>query len=277
MRVASDGSARAAWAGGTALASWPRRVAVAIDGWSGATPAVVVARRFQRRGATIEALDSGWSAPNESGRRPRAAFDVASLADATERAADLVVLGLGPAPHRICGDVSRIAPRLARFTPVPLYAAITEDVAPERCLVVLPDGGWHGTTMRRAIACTRPGGSVWIVTPESSPRVSHALAGRVVNGIRLEHARLRGEFLSATLYFAADVGAQLIAIPISGEPGGQRASLPNLAEPLLLTTPCSVLVVPSDGTLPHMGRQNAHTATARRRLTEDSSRPMLPV
>ena len=55
---------------------------------------------------------------------------------------------------------------------------------------------------------------------------------------------IAGDMLAGVLRLAEEVGAELVAVPNRGEPGQVRVFLPNLAEPLLVAAPCSVLVVP---------------------------------
>jgi nucleotide-binding universal stress UspA family protein len=113
-----------------------------------------------------------------------------------------------------------------------------------------------------ALASVVPPAKLWLVFPERQPGVapdhsdaeSIAAAVRAACGeniahggldeVRLERIDVDGDMLSAILRLADELSAQLIAIPNHGAPGPVRSFLPNLAEPLLLSARCSVLVVP---------------------------------
>ena len=182
---------------------------------------------------------------------------------ANAAASDLVVLGIGkpdPADRRYAGHT---AARAARYLETPLFAAAPGCEAPVRCVVALTDGRVHAPTLRAAVGCLPAGAHMWIIVPdESSTKApdcvqsesAHELVAKAcgselasqVNALDLVRVDVAGETLAGVLRVVDDVRAQLIAVPNRGDPGAVRAFLENLAEPLLLATRCSVLIVPDD-------------------------------
>lgn len=176
---------------------------------------------------------------------------------AKETAADLVVLGIGrhePADRFLGG---RTALGVARYLTVPLFAAARDCGAPERCVVALPEGRADEGTLRAAAACLPPGARLWVVLPdrfsaEGAARNDEDALREIVErsgrGRRLGEVNLieveRADGAGDVLRIADDVGAQLIAVPVRGDPGPVRTFLRNLSDPLLLAARCSVLVVP---------------------------------
>lgn len=183
---------------------------------------------------------------------------------AEETGADLVVLGIGraePADRRQGGRTSVFA---ARQLTVPVYAAAPGCEAPSRALLVLPDGRAHAPTIRRAVACVQPHGKLFMALParENGDGRGHIEAGSAtdialracpeaadwLDTLECQRLEIVGDMLTGVLQLAEDVQAQLIAVPVRGMPGPVRTFLPNLAEPLLLTARCSVLVAPDEAT-----------------------------
>lgn len=195
-----------------------------------------------------------WPLRFESGDPVRVLTRVAH-----EKLVDLVVLGIGRADpkQRQHGDVTPA--RAANEIEVPLYAAAPgSDELPRRVIVALPDRRVHVPTIRAALACTASGGEIVLAL---SARAAHgsasplrdpadgallrALAARATaDRVALRTVELHGELLAGILALSEDLDAQLIAVPVCGAPGVVRGLLPNYAGPLLLTTRCSVLVVP---------------------------------
>lgn len=184
---------------------------------------------------------------------------------ANAAASDLVVLGIGeldPADRRYAGHTAAC---VARYLETALFAAAPGCEVPVRCVVALPEGRTHAPTLRAAVGCLPSGSHLWIVVPsESSTQapdrvqsesahelVANAcgpdLAGQV-DALDLVRVDVAGEMLAGVLRVIDDVKAQLIAVPNRGDPGAVRAFLENLAEPLLLATRCSVLIVPDERT-----------------------------
>ena len=177
--------------------------------------------------------------------------------------ADLVVLGIGRAnpDERRCGGR---APQFAvRHLEVPVYAAAEECASPTRCVIALPDEYSQASTIRAALACVAPGARVWIARPDHPSRAdvrdeethmpratsSQAFAGDLEDQIAaaaLELVTITGDMSTGVLRLADAVDAQLIVVPIRGAAGPVRSFLPNIAEPLLSSAQCSVLVVPEE-------------------------------
>jgi nucleotide-binding universal stress UspA family protein len=180
---------------------------------------------------------------------------------ANAAASDLVVLGVGE--RDLAVYAGHTAACVARYLETPLLAVVPGCEAPSRCVVALPDGRTHAATLRAAVGCLPSGAHVWIVVPnESSTQTpdrvrsesAHELVARAcepelaghVDALDLVRVDVAGEMLAGILRVINDVNAQLIAVPNRGEPGAVRAFLENLAEPLLLATRCSVLIVPDE-------------------------------
>ena len=180
---------------------------------------------------------------------------------ARETRPDLVIVGIAqrePLDGRAGG---RTAVCASRYLTATLLAAASDDETSSRVIVVLPDGKLHAPTLRAALACVSRPAKLWLAFPERHPALapdmsdSHAIAAAVrqvcggdsasaLEDVRFERLDIVGDMLSATLRHADELSAHLIAIPNRGDPGPVRAFLPNLAEPLLVSARCSVLVVP---------------------------------
>lgn len=187
---------------------------------------------------------------------------------ASEASTDLIVLGIGVHEPMDRPRGGHTAICVARYATVPLYAAASGCEVPVRCVVALADGRLHAPTIRAALAALLPGSHMWLAMPARTDdnlgtdtdddmaidgsESARGLVARVcgpdwaaqVDAIAVERVNLSGDPLTAVLRLADDVDAQLIAIPNHGDPGPVRAFLPNLADPLLLGSRCSVLVVP---------------------------------
>ncbi len=236
----------APWSAAALDSSWPRRVVVGTHGGPSADAAVSVAQTFADRPGTVVQFEIGDPV-------------TAILIAAADCNADIIVVGVGrPSPeYRRLGD--GIAPSIARLTNVPLYVAARSSHAPaSRCVVVFPNGNVHGPTLAVALRCVAAGASVWLAFPDrtsvpadeealrSAPEiVEHAIGHDAhVSTLDVRRVEIDDDMLTGTLNLAEDVHADLIAIPLQGEPGVERTFLPNLAEPLLGTALCSILAVP---------------------------------
>jgi nucleotide-binding universal stress UspA family protein len=183
---------------------------------------------------------------------------VARLAD--ELDADVVVLGIGQAEPADRRD-THLSLCAARYLTKPLIAATGSGAVPWRCIIAFPDGQVHAPTIRSAIACLAVDAHIWIMSPASpvadarngierasaEEMLACALGEGSADALRfmhMERVNSRGDMLADVLALAERVGADLIAVPNGGAPGAIRIFLPNLAEPLLLSARCSVLVVP---------------------------------
>jgi nucleotide-binding universal stress UspA family protein len=198
---------------------------------------------------------------------PGLAIDRAAAASS----ADLTIVGIGADEPLDREAGTRTAITAARYTINPLYSAAHGCEAPTHAIIPMIDGRLHPATVRAAVACLLPGGRISIAATELvgtsasqtgengtarelvmrvcgkswSARIDTLDIQRIVVGVDGDAAR-------ATLRLAAETHAQLIAVPIFGDPGPVRAFLPNWADTLLLGARCSVLVVP-DGTGPEPG------------------------
>jgi nucleotide-binding universal stress UspA family protein len=182
---------------------------------------------------------------------------------AKESSADLLVLSLGgrEPSERLRGDRTVLC--LARYCSTPVYVAVSNGEKPQRCVVAFPDGLPHGPTLRAVLRCLSAGSRMWIAVPDRSPMkpadgrgsesardfVARAVGAgfeRELESIEIEMTNVDGDMLAGVLRIADDVGANLIAAPNRGAPGPIRTFLPNLAEPLLYSARCSVLIVPDE-------------------------------
>lgn len=179
---------------------------------------------------------------------------------AADSAPDLVIVGIGQSdPMSRRGTHLPLC--LVRYLTAPLFAALGTGQLAMRCIVALPNGRAHAPTIRAAMACVAPTAQVWLVFPDRSSAhgggdieaglaraiVAHACGERLTelpSELQVERVDVTGDMLTGILRVAGNVDADLIAVPNHGAPGAVRMFLPNLAEPLLLSARCSVLVVP---------------------------------
>jgi nucleotide-binding universal stress UspA family protein len=226
-------------------------------------PAVTQLRRVRRQRRELSQYAHGWPLRFEIGD-PAAVISRA----AAEGGCDLVVAGIGhfdPVGARCDG---RTVTRVARQIGVPLLAAKAGCEAPTRCVIALPDGQIHAPTIRAAFRLLSSDAPVWIAMPDrfATPHpeliaagtarelVLEALGDAMASDERdrrlLERVDIAGDMLSGVLRLADEAGADLIAVPNRGAPGQVRVFLPNVAEPLLVAAPCSVLIVPDAVAIP---------------------------
>jgi nucleotide-binding universal stress UspA family protein len=71
-------------------------------------------------------------------------------------------------------------------------------------------------------------------------------ASAVSKGIVVRAAYRTGDAVDAVLSLASEVAADLIVAPVNGAAGAVRSFVPNIADRLVLTARCSVLVVPEE-------------------------------
>ena len=220
-------------------------------------PAITLLRKVQRQRHELSRYARGWPLRLEIG-------DPAAVITglAKETASDLVVTGIGhfdPVGARCDG---RTVLRMARQLDAALFAVAPGCESPTRCIVVLADGRMHGPTIDAALQCLPPDARVWIALPDRSiapdpELIEQGSAREIAHGAQpadspaderdrrtYERVDITGDMLAGVLRLADDVGAELLAVPNRGEPGPVRVFLPNLAEPLLVAAPCSVLIVP---------------------------------
>lgn len=177
---------------------------------------------------------------------------------ASERDADLIVLGI----RSSIASRRRTAICAARYATVPILAAAQGADAITRAVFALPEGGLDPATARAATALLLPHSRIWFAV-RARPGVSTAAAtqqlldeigagaGDEWNAKARVHSvdlvEMDGDPVVEVLRIAERVRAQLIVVRNHGTPGPVRAFLPNIVQPLLFAAPCSVLVVPIDG------------------------------
>lgn len=215
--------------------------------------------RVRRQRRLLAQYAHGWPLRFEVGDPAAIISDAA-----TESDADLVITGIGhfdPLGARCDG---RTALRIARHLGVALLAAAPGGETPTRCVIAFPDGQLHAPTVRAALRLLPADAPLWIAMPdrfstahpelivEGSGRdlVAEAQRGAdcadVAGRAPCERVDIAGDMLTGLLNLVRDTGAQLVAVANRGAPGQVRAFLPNIAEPLLVAAPCSVLVVPDN-------------------------------
>ena len=220
-------------------------------------PALSLLFRVRRQRRELSQYAHGWPLRFEIGDPAGIIADAAS-----DAGADLVVTGIGhidPLGARCDG---RTVLRIARHLRVALFAAAPGCESPSSCVIALPDGQLHAPTGRAALRLLPAGAPVWIAMPDpfstEHPELIVQGSGRELlleaeSGARPadEHDRracervdIAGDMLTGVLHLVHDTGARLVAVPNRGAPGQVRVFLPNIAEPLLVAAPCSVLVVP---------------------------------
>ena len=184
------------------------------------------------------------------------------LARASSTNADLLVLGLGSREARERQRSGGTAASLARYIEIPLLAAGPMTTAlPQRAILWVDRATPDLSTVRTTLRCLDDEALLWVLiyggTGRSADGVRHdkATISRILTMVRQEasvlskHVVVRatyrtGDAVEALLTMARDVNADLIGAPAHGEAGTVRSLLPSVAERLLLTAPCSVLVVP---------------------------------
>jgi nucleotide-binding universal stress UspA family protein len=178
--------------------------------------------------------------------------------------ADLVVVGLGSRDPLVRQGGVAIPVCLARYTEVPLLAAAPILTAlPQQAVLFLDRESPDLAMIRAAMRCIEDAALFWVLihsgtTAHSADGVKHdkeTLAGilrlirreaaAVSKGILVRAVYRTGDPVDATLSLAREVNADLIVAPVHGAAGTIRSLVPNIADRLLLTAPCSVLVVPT--------------------------------
>lgn len=187
----------------------------------------------------------------------------AILARAKSANADLLILGLG---SRDPGERQRnggTAASLLRYAEMPLLAAgpMTTSL-PRRAVLCVDRPSPDLSTIRAALRCLDDQALLWVLVyggtaARSSDGIRHdkLTISRILTLVRQEASALSkrivvrgtyraGDAVDALLTMARDTNADLIVAPVRGEAGVVRSLLPSVAERLLLTASCSVLVVP---------------------------------
>lgn len=176
---------------------------------------------------------------------------------------DLLVLGLerGDAAPRMPGRA--LAASICRYTDVPLLVAAPLSTAlPQTAVLFVDRENPEIGMVRAALRSVEDAAFVWVLihagtTPHSvdGVRREKGTMSRIVGAIREEAAAVSkkivvraiyqaGDPVQAILATACEVNADLVVTPLHGTPGFVRSLVQNVADPLLLVSPCSVLVVP---------------------------------
>lgn len=176
---------------------------------------------------------------------------------------DLLVVGLGSRDPLVRQGGVAIPVCLARYTEVPMLAAAPMLTALPQQVVLLVDRESPDRAMiRAALRCIEPAAYVWVLihrgttahSGDGVKRDKHTLAGilkmirreavAVSKGIIVRALYRSGDPADAILSLTREVSADLIVAPVHGAAGTIRSLVPNVADRLLLTAPCSVLIVP---------------------------------
>jgi nucleotide-binding universal stress UspA family protein len=223
------------------------------------------------RGAVAELIRAVRSEERErfDGRAPwpvhlEVGSTVKVIADsARQTSADLVVVGLGSRDPFVRNAGVAIPASLARYVEVPMLAAAPMLTAlPQQAVLFVDRDAPNPAMISVALRSVEAAAFVWVLmfagtTAHSGDGVKHdknTLAGimkmirrearAISKGIVVRALYRSGEPVDAILSLARDVNADLIVTPVHGTAGAVRSLVPNIADRLLLTAPCSVLVVP---------------------------------
>lgn len=183
---------------------------------------------------------------------------------AQHTSADLVVVGLGSRDPLVRQSGVAIPVCLARYTDVPMLAAAPMLTALPQHVVLLVDRESPDPAMIRvALRCIEAAALVWVLLHSDGAAHTGDFVRRdkktltaILKMIRREAAVVSKRIVIRALYRAGDpadavlslareVNADLIVTPVHGASGTIRSLVPNVADRLLLTAPCSVLVVPA--------------------------------
>ena len=186
------------------------------------------------------------------------------LEHAQRTSADLVVVGLGSRDPLVRQSGVVIPVCLARYIEVPMLAAAPLLTALPQQVVLLVDRESPDPAMiRAALRCIEAAALVWVLlhsdtaahsgdgvrrdktTLSAILKMIRREASAVSKGIVVRALYRAGDPADAMLSLAREVNADLIVTPVHGAAGTIRSLVPNVADRLLLTAPCSVLVVPA--------------------------------
>jgi nucleotide-binding universal stress UspA family protein len=233
-----------------AVTSWPHHILVSTNGSTSSDSAVACARELARRsGASIETL-AVYS--------PRIPVPLPVQSPlARNLGADLVVIGIGARePDDRPSYAGRRSARLPEYLGVPVLAVAAGCEVLTCAVVAFPDGRIRHRVICSALACMPSGSQLSIVLPKRpiddgaesetfdlggigmrSPRAAEAL-----QAIQIRRVDMTGGRCAAILDLAETLGVELIAVSEPRANDVDRGE--DLAEWLLLSARCSVLVVP---------------------------------
>jgi nucleotide-binding universal stress UspA family protein len=233
-----------------AVANWPHHILVSTNGSSSSESAVACARELAgRSGASVETL-AVYS--------PRVPVPLPVQSPlARNLGADLVVLGIGARePSDRPSYAGRRSAGLPEYLGVPVLAVASGCEVMTQAVVAFPDGRIRHRVICSALACMPLGSQLSIVLPKRavndgeeletfdlggigarSPRAAEAL-----QAIQIRRVDMTGGRCTAILELAETLGVELIAVSEPRASDVDRGE--DVAEWLLLSARCSVLVVP---------------------------------
>ena len=179
--------------------------------------------------------------------------------------ADLVVIGMGSRdPLTRHGGIS-IPVCVARYTEVPMLAAAPALTAlPQKAVLLVDREAPDPALLRAAVRSVDGAAVIWVMiysgtTTHGSDGVKHdkETLASILQLVRREAVVVSKRILVRAVYRAGDpadallslareLGADLIVTPVHGAAGDVRSLVSNCADQLLLTAPCSVLIVPTE-------------------------------
>ena len=185
------------------------------------------------------------------------------IENARRTRADLVIVGLGSRDPMVRQAGVSIPVSLSRYTEVPMLAAApTSRALPQEVVLFLDREPVQPAMIRAALRCVEDAAFVWVLIytgtrARSGDGVKHdrdTLAG-IMRTVRREAAAVSpqivaravcraGNPMDAISTLAQEVNADLIVAPVHGSAGTVRSLVSNVADRLLLTARCSVLIVP---------------------------------
>lgn len=185
------------------------------------------------------------------------------LERAKRSAAELLVVGLGDRDISLRQRRVAIPALLTRYIRLPMLASASLGTALPRAAVMFLDREHPDPSVIRAtLGSIEDAAFIWILVYRGTTlRAEHGVRHdketltKILQSVRRAAAAVSkqivvrgvyraGDPVEAVLALAREVDADLIAAPVHGTPGVVRALIPNVADQLLLTAPCSVLIVP---------------------------------
>lgn len=236
---------------------WPRRILVAVDGTAPTDPAPRAAYELERRtGASVHVAaiyapripvpacaDRPGLDACERGDRPEAAHFVATVRtrlrdmfpDRRDRAAWAFRVEVG--------DPGAALVRLAAETKSDL---VIVGLAQREPLDWRANGRTAICAARHRFARLHSGLTDTMPIADAVRRTCGPGIDDALSQLTFERADVGSDMLGGILHLASELAVQMIAVPNHGDPGAVRSFLPNLAELLLPSAKCSVLVVPDE-------------------------------
>ena len=182
--------------------------------------------------------------------------------------ADIAVLGLGSLDPLVRQQSHATPLSVARYCEIPVLAAARMPTAlPQEGVLLLDSRDPDRGLVRAALHCLEDAAVLWLVVHGKAPRsadgIRHdpSMIMRLVRAVREEVKQMsrrivvRGAYRSGdaaddTIAVAREVNADLIVAPLHGAAGYVRSLVANVADHLLLSATCSVLLVPDKLAIP---------------------------